>query len=632
MTTATSRIRPGVRVVKDGQVLTVVDIADLETAIVSAEGGTESLCPISELQVVGLAAQPVRTRDIATYAEGKWNRADEIARNLQSLMGVKRSERRAAVANVAGILGLSESSIYRLLARYRDHGRVSFLLRPTRSDRGKTRLSQEAIAIVDAGIQKHYLTEHRKSVSSVWREIDRACKEAAIPTPTVTTVRNIIYRLDPSMVEAKRYSRKQSEAKYAPQLGSFPNANNPYEVIQIDHTPMDVIIVDDVHRKPIGRAYLTIAFDVRTKMVTGFVISIDHPGALATGMCVAMSILPKDEWLRERRLHDVGITWPCYGIMRTVHTDNAKEFRGKMLKFACNEYNISLEKRRKGAPQYGGGVERAFRTFMTKVHEELPGTTRSNVLQRAEYNSEGRAVLSLGALERWFAVYLLGEYHRTPHAGNQGVAPLDVWTEAHLQGLDGGPPVGLPIPMTQDAAERLRLDFLPLFETTVQQYGVRSWSIDWYSPLIRRHIAAKTPDGKGRKFICRYDPRNLEQIWFFDDVSNVYIPLPYRVSTRPPVSLWEVKQAKNALRSRGSPTTNEALIFNAVDLAREIIKKEAALTKSARRQAQRQAEWKKATGKRAHEGVTQSKSNAPSPIDDGPLPAIDLLRGAREAS
>ena len=38
--------------------------------------------------------------------------------------------------------------------------------------------------------------------------------------------------------------------------GHFPGADCPLAVAQIDHTPMDVIVVDEEHRQPIQRPSL----------------------------------------------------------------------------------------------------------------------------------------------------------------------------------------------------------------------------------------------------------------------------------------------------------------------------------------------------------------------------------------
>jgi putative transposase len=125
-------------------------------------------------------------------------------------------------------------------------------------------------------------------------------------------------------------------------------------VVQIDHTPVDLMLVDDVHRRPIGRPWLTLAIDVFSRMVAGCSVSFDPPGALAVGLCLAHAILPKDAWLAR---HEMTTPWPIWGVMDTVHADNAKEFRGAMLRKACEEYRIDLQWRPVARPHFGGHIE-----------------------------------------------------------------------------------------------------------------------------------------------------------------------------------------------------------------------------------------------------------------------------------
>lgn len=624
-------IRPGSKVLCADAVCEVADFADLERVVLVDPTGAYLVKGLAEIKVLELPRAFSRNADLLAVDDDQWKKAFEIYRHIKQILDLPQDQRTLAeVEKSAAILGRHSSSVYRWISAYQKTGRISSLLRKKRTDAGVSRLPAEVLSIVSDCIGKHYLSEHRKSISSVAKEVSMACKATGLTPPNATSIRSIILRLDPALVEAKRFSSKRSMEKFSPLRGSFPNAELPRSVVQMDHTPMDVIIVDDIHRKPIGRAHLTIAIDVRSKMVTGFVISIDHPGALATGLCVAMSILPKDEWLREKGIPEK-YTWPCYGMMRTIHTDNAKEFKGKMLSRACNEYDIVPERRPKGQPQYGGHVERAFRTFMKKVHEEVPGTTFSNVQDKMDYDSEGKAVMTLSALERWFTVYLLGIYHQEEHKGNNGEPPVEVWTRAHLKGIDGLQPMGLPHPFSPDQRERIQLDFLPCFEATVQQYGVKSWSIDWYSSRIQRFIREKGSDGKARKFICRFDPRNLSTIWLYDDRRQEYIPLPFRVISRPRVSLWEVRAAKKTLQKEGRSTTREALIFEAISYMRGLVQEEAKSTKSARRFAQRQREWEK-TGRPNLKTTVSSPTPATVVQDEPILDDSDLLDGIREAN
>src|SRR3546814_20235484 len=51
--------------------------------------------------------------------------------------------------------------------------------------------------------------------------------------------------------------------------GEPPAVTAPLEQVQIDHTVIDLIVVDERGRQPIGRPYLTIAIDVFTRYVLG---------------------------------------------------------------------------------------------------------------------------------------------------------------------------------------------------------------------------------------------------------------------------------------------------------------------------------------------------------------------------
>ncbi len=625
----------GTRVLLGEDVLEVVDYVDLEHLVLETKEGdyvTKHLNEVRPMRHIGRD----RKIDLASIAPSKWERAEEIYRNIKYLLELPEAERTLKeVQKTAKVMKRHHSTIYRWIEKYKKSQRLSCLLRPQREDAGKSRLDAEVLAVMDECIDKHYLTGNRKSVASVSREVKMVCVAQGLHVPDISSLRTRIDQLDPAVVEARRYGKKRADEKFLPQMGSFPNADYPLAVVQMDHTPMDAILVDDEERKPIGRAYLTIAIDVCTKMILGFAISLERPGAYATGQCLLLSILPKDDWLKEKNIPPE-FTWPCRGLMRKIHTDNAAEFRGHMLRHACAEYDIVPELRPKGKARYGGHVERAFRTFMKKIHEEVPGTTFSSVHDKVNYDSEGHAVMTLGELERWFTLYVLGIYHQGKHRGNENdMSPHYKWEKFHLEGMNGLPPLGLP-PAIENV-ERLRLDLLPFFKGTVQRNGIRNWSIDWFSNRIRALIGTKGPEGRARQFICRFNPRDLSKIWLYDDrhkddKHKVYIEVPYRDMTRPPVTLWQVKAAKGHLQDEGKPTTNEPLIFKAIEHMRKIVLEAQKSKTSARRTAQRlrhaEADQKKNAAKAFAPPPDSSRSTVtePSvPVEPEYVPGDDLL-------
>ncbi|WP_163317099.1 integrase catalytic domain-containing protein, partial [Enterobacter hormaechei] len=91
---------------------------------------------------------------------------------------------------------------------------------------------------------------------------------------------------------------------------------------------------------------------------------------------------------------------PASGLPECIHVDNGAEFHSRAFKLGCDDHNIVVSYRPPGTPRFGGHVERLIGTMMGAVHL-LPGTHFSNVLDRGDYDSEARAVMTMRELETW---------------------------------------------------------------------------------------------------------------------------------------------------------------------------------------------------------------------------------------
>ena len=69
----------------------------------------------------------------------------------------------------------------------------------------------------------------------------------------------------------------------------------------MDHTPVDVIVVDERHRLPVGRPYVTVAIDVVSRCVVGLVVTLEAPSATSVGLCLARTATGKRAWLSDAR-------------------------------------------------------------------------------------------------------------------------------------------------------------------------------------------------------------------------------------------------------------------------------------------------------------------------------------------
>lgn len=70
----------------------------------------------------------------------------------------------------------------------------------------------------------------------------------------------------------------------------FPEVNMPLDIIQIDHTKVDVMVVDKETRQSIGRPYITVAIDIFSRMIYGFYISLEAPSYFSVGQCLLNAI------------------------------------------------------------------------------------------------------------------------------------------------------------------------------------------------------------------------------------------------------------------------------------------------------------------------------------------------------
>lgn len=576
---ATLQLSIGLDVVTGGRKGRIVGYVDLQTVqIVDYDTGEIIAAKAADVKPVPLNSQanPI----IDALSDKDMALAQTRFQWIMPL--VDRPGRDRVMVNArAKELGLHPATLYKWLRIYESTRLLSALASRQRKDKGNLRLSPTVETIIQEVLNSDYLTDQRKKPAWIAREVKRKCRLIGEKIPHYNTIRNRINDIPAYQQTSSRFGRKAAQESYSPNRGEFPGAEWPLAVVQIDHTPLDIIVVDDMHRESIGRPWITMAIDVFSRMVAGFCISLDPPGALSTGLCLVHAILPKDAWLAERKLEG---DWPVWGKPTCIHADNAKEFRGSMLERACAQYHINTEWRPVAKPHYGGHIERLLGTFAKELHA-LPGTTFSNTRDRGEYDSEGKAAFTFGELETWLAELIVSVYHCELHSAIN-MPPIEKFKQGIL-GDGTRPGVGLP-PRIMDEAQ-LRLDFMPFLKRTVQTYGIQIDEIEYWHDVLRPWINATDPhDAKSkRRFLIRRDPRDISRIWFLDPELKTYFEIPYRDTSHPPISVWELRQIRRRLRDEGIKSVDENQIFEALTRLREIEERAVKDTKAARRARQR---------------------------------------------
>ncbi|WP_022670408.1 Mu transposase C-terminal domain-containing protein [Hippea alviniae] len=536
-------IKKGVVVLYKGRKVVIDNIIDLSNLeVVDIETGNSFKIPISEIeQIKEKESKPYHPID----PESPESRYFDIAyKRLEIIKPLLDSRDKTKVEERAKEFNLSPATLYRWIKKYEESGERLSSLVPSYYDRGgksKKRLPREVEEIVDEIINDVYLsTSRRVSVKRAYQVLLIRCKELGLKPPHINTLRNRIRELSPEYISKKREGRAVSQGKYGASTGHF-EVENPLEVVQIDHTPLDIIVVDEKTREPIGRPYLTLAVDVYSRMVYGYYLSLDAPGYFSVAQTLLTGILPKDTLLKNLGIDD---KWEIWGLPKSIHVDNAKEFRSSYLESFCNEYGISINYRPRKTPHYGGHVERLIGTINREIHN-LPGTTFSNTVERKEYKSEKHAVYTLFDLEKWLIRYIVTQYHKSVHSELE-MTPEEKFAEG-IFGGNGKLGSGFPKMISREEADKLRIAILPSFKRTIQKDGVHFFGVRYFDNVLKPFIGYLRRGEQPKKYTFKYDPRDMRFIYFQHPETKEYYKIPCRDRRLPRLSIWELRELKKKI-------------------------------------------------------------------------------------
>lgn len=568
------------------------------------------------------------TSQIISDFEGRSEQSQSIERDLLSLTEEERlftehyrktispmlmqPREKGLHIKIANELQISVPTLYRMIKEFRQTGKsTAFLQKKRPGGKGKGRIAPEVEEIIQTNLKEKYLTTQKPTLTAIFEEIKQDCKRAELKVPSFNTVRIRIAQIDEAIAARRRLGAKAAD-RYNASMGSIPDADWPLAIAQMDHTKLPVIIVDDVYRLPINRAWVTIIIDVFSRMILGMHLSLDGPSAMTAGLCMANALLRKDNLLESIDKPEFNAFWPTYGAMDVIHVDNAREFRGHMLKYATKEYNIDLNLRPVKNPKYGAHVERFMGTF-SETLKKVPGATFSGPDEKGEYKAEDCAIFTIDELEKWL-ISEICKYHSEDHAGI-GMPPLQKWEEG-IVGTKTQRGRGFPALFLNE--RKLKIDFMPFQERCISGNGVILNEVEYFSDVLRPWINRRSKDNpkENEKYRFRYDPRDISFIYFYDETIGRYFEIPYRNTSHPAVSIWELKAARKIAKAQGKSTVDEHAVFQIIEYQRAILAEAAHKTKAARKERQRHAQNEKAAKKRTNLAKTKGGDGA-EPVSDG---------------
>jgi transposase InsO family protein len=446
---------------------------------------------------------------------------------------------------------ISVSTIWRWIRSARENGNESLIDKRTLT--GKGPLGNCPQEVLEAMIQVASSQTNKSKVADKnliiqVTNIVKAQYGDSVPIPAASTFRKYFREMKQKYGLHLATKTRQGNALRPEKIGPPIVTSYPFELVEIDSTPLDVFAISGRDGKPV-RVVLTLAIDVFSRSLVAWQFSPFSDKAIDAALLLHDMITPKawqPAWGPEARWR-YGIpenlviprsSEPLAGIPigkpSTLSLDNGKIYTSNAMRSACLRLGISLHYSRVRRPTDKPHIERVFGTIRTGFVENLPGYKGPRVDYRGTIQEvENRASLLIGEIEELFAQWVATSYQNTPHKGLINIAMPKLLISPN-EAFDAGVAIAGYIPIVTDVS--LAISLLPATARKIGTTGIELNGLMYDSPVLDAFRKRTSPfaDIKG-SWPIRFDPRDLSTLWFWegdfqDQKTGQWVRIPARIA------------------------------------------------------------------------------------------------------
>jgi hypothetical protein len=503
---------------------------------------------------------------------------DPAATTLTQRERVKAAELAAAGHTV------NASKVKRQRQRYEAGGLAALvdqraLRQPSRFGRVDTRV----VEAMQTAIAEATDASTRTATFLVWRTgqiLAGRPDVSEIEVPSRATLYRLLGRLSVGLHTTGSARTRRSQTSRPDGPFSTVNVAAPGELMQIDSTPLDVLVLLDDGTP--GRVELTGMIDVATRTVPAAVLrpttkSVDasvllaraltpepmRPG-WADALAMSRSVLPHRRLLAIDERLEHAAARPVI-VPETIVADQGNVFISRNFRASCAALGINFQPTHPGSPTEKPHIEKMMSAVGTLFAQFVSGYTGSNTERRGR-KVEAQPLWSMLELQELLDEWIVAAWQNRPHDGlRDPAAPGRMFTPnekyAALVESAGYVPVAV-------SAEDY-IELLPACWKAVNAYGVklkhRTYDDDGLNPLRRQ------PSGVAvRKNLweIHYDPYDVSRVWLRNhwDPDSGWITLFWKHLRRDGVPFGEL--AWDHVRARMPQATEEEIAAAVQDLLR----------------------------------------------------------------
>ena len=479
-------------------------------------------------------------------------------------------------------LGVTSRTVERMRARYAGQGLWGLVdRRAVRGQEATGRADARLVAVARQVIEAetHASTGTRgRLIRRVTRAVEDAYGPGIVPLPG----RSTFYKLVDALAEGRhtfgsavtrRQAANRPERPFTPTLAARPG-----EQVQIDSTPIDVMVVLETGMT--ARADLTIAVDVASRTICAAVLRPVGTKAVDAALLLARMLVPepmRPGWadalrmsasrLPHARLLDVDARMEMAAakpviVPDTIVIDGGKVFMSDTFIRACARLGVSVQDSRPRTPTDKGIVEATFDALDTLFCQHVAGYTGSNTQLRGD-RVAGEAAWTVPDLQDLLDEWLLAGWARRPHdALHDPYFPRNVLSPNEKYAALVAAAGYLPVTLTGEDY----LELLPVAWRAVNEYGIqidyRTYDASGLGPYRRQHSGNAARRGL---YEVHYDPYDLTRVFVRTPdgwVTALWTHLPM-VSA--PFADFTWRHARRLTAQAGRDDTSEAEVARVLD-------------------------------------------------------------------
>ncbi len=495
------------------------------------------------------------TVDVSQTDLEEFKRAKKMADFFRTLP--KQRLTAAKVVEGMELFNVKRGKLFRLAKRFAVNPTVVALLNVPRAKNQFSRLLSAQEEVI-AAARKSFFRKHRDGpITELHKWTNQALLKANLPEVSLATVFRRYAAVSERHKFAARYGKKAANRRFAILKGHTPEQLIPLGRIQIDHTLCDTWLVCPVTNLPVGRPWITVILDECTSVELGFFLTWEGPSAVTCALALQRALFPKDDWLAQRGVKG---SWPFFGRPLTIYTDNGSDFTSTAFILGLENYQIQLERRPPGEPQYGGQIERLIGTMSAEMHM-LPGAVVRDTLlkdRRPGYQPKKTATMTIEEFETHLIKYFL-KYNHSMHRSIE-MSPAQKWDS-----LVAPEHSKAPAPVSYlDNPQKFLLDLLPFKDRTFQRHGFEIDGIKYRDDNLAIFSDLKI----GSKVRIKVNSHDLTRVYAFHPERRQYFCI---MADNPacPKTLWELRRCKTYNKARNIANDTDSLARAAAILQHE---------------------------------------------------------------